>query len=312
MRILHLPFGGAGQVPRSPLARRLLEVPSMEPCTANPGEKGALPAPLWRRIFPPNLRTGDYWKKTALLLVVHFLAAALSTQLLTHAPTQTALIWIPAGVDVALLFFWGYQLWLGMALVSFSSSLVLYQGWGSPSSLLLATGLAASAVGGRFLAVFLIKPGRAALARPEDVIRFLVFGCFLSHLPGAILYAALLYAFGMLPVEQVATTVGSRWRAEAFGILLFAPLLLGWWGQDRLGPGTKRRLGLIEAGAMILLVLLLGGVAFRGMYPVEYGLLPVLLWGAFRFRGGASLLVALVAVLAAHGTARGTGPFARG
>jgi signal transduction histidine kinase len=67
-----------------------------------------------------------------------------------------------------------------------------------------------------------------------------------------------------------------------------------------------------EFGILILLVLAVGEIAFSGGYPVEYMLIPFLLWAVFRFDiQGATLLIFIVSAIAVLGTVKGGGPFAR-
>ena len=69
---------------------------------------------------------------------------------------------------------------------------------------------------------------------------------------------------------------------------------------------------LAEFAILILLVLAVGEIAFSGGYPVEYMLIPFLLWAVFRFDiQGATLLIFIVSAIAVLGTVKGSGPFAR-
>jgi PAS domain S-box-containing protein len=70
---------------------------------------------------------------------------------------------------------------------------------------------------------------------------------------------------------------------------------------------------MLEASVLGVATLLVCYMVFFRHTPFEYGLLPLLLWAAFRFSmRGASTAVATIALFAMIGTSRGTSPFVGG
>ncbi|MGH9744285.1 MAG: GGDEF domain-containing protein, partial [Candidatus Acidiferrum sp.] len=106
------------------------------------------------------------------------------------------------------------------------------------------------------------------------------------------------------------------WLGDAVGALLVTPLLLLWWENPRLSWTRKQ---MVELALLFLGLLSTGWVVFGGVlhaelrnYPLEYLCIPFLIWSAYRFgrRKAATALCALAGI-AAWGTLRGYGPFAR-
>ena len=146
----------------------------------------------------------------------------------------------------------------------------------------------------------------------RDVVRFIFVAALASPLLGA-LWGALVTTgvWGWAPWQSFGTTLWTWWVSAAAGILLIAPPLL-FLHYER-GRADARR----GSGAAAELVLLLVATAllldatFRLSYRLEYLLLPILLWAAFRFdrtvTSGLGCAAMLLAVLA---TTQGLGPFA--
>ncbi|XHL99040.1 MAG: MASE1 domain-containing protein [Microcoleus anatoxicus] len=118
------------------------------------------------------------------------------------------------------------------------------------------------------------------------------------------------------------------------GILIFTPLVLIWSQpclkairkffqfytvvirQKKFNLKYLKSLSLqvkqAEFSLLIILVLVVGHIAFGGGYPIEYMLIPFLVWAVFRFGiEEATLLIFIVLAMAVLGTVKGGGPFAR-
>ncbi|MGH8728899.1 MAG: PAS domain S-box protein, partial [Burkholderiales bacterium] len=107
--------------------------------------------------------------------------------------------------------------------------------------------------------------------------------------------------------DEVYAAFTAAWRSDALGILIVAPIILGWHG--RVWPKKRK---IVEAAVM--LVACGGGVAFVFLHPSAseaYLAFPFLVWSALRFslREAAAMLLVIAAV-ASYGTAADSGPFA--
>jgi signal transduction histidine kinase len=98
------------------------------------------------------------------------------------------------------------------------------------------------------------------------------------------------------------------WLGDAVGILIFAPLLLMWQKRRDFRWDKKR---VAEAATLMALFLLVESIIFLLSAPLEYLILPVLFWTAFRFgQFESAATVALVMVTFLFWTVKGLGPFA--
>jgi diguanylate cyclase (GGDEF)-like protein len=222
------------------------------------------------------------------------------------------LIWPPSGLALGALLILGYRVWPAV----FCAAAVVYASvlGPLPAVLLLAGGHTIESV----LAAYLVNRyanGRHALQNPVNSFRFAGVAVLASTASGPTLNAISLVVTGTVPaadygVVWLALVVGSL-----LGMLLIAPLVaLFSQGPDRWRPSQ-----LIEAGVVLVLLVVTGGIVFfefpiqlRG-FPTELLVIPVLLWAVFRLgRRAAACALVLLAVIVIAGTLDGYGPFSRG
>ncbi|HEY9700881.1 MAG TPA: MASE1 domain-containing protein, partial [Allocoleopsis sp.] len=94
-------------------------------------------------------------------------------------------------------------------------------------------------------------------------------------------------------------------------ILVITPLLLIWINPPKEKQPLPRS-WVVELLLMIFLIAVISKVSFAQGYPIEYTLLPILVWSAFRFRlQETTILTLLISTLAIWGTVFGSGAFKR-
>ncbi|NET69759.1 MAG: hypothetical protein F6K62_01500 [Sphaerospermopsis sp. SIO1G2] len=103
----------------------------------------------------------------------------------------------------------------------------------------------------------------------------------------------------------------SWWLPLPLDILLITPAILVWTQlpkkQKPLPAGWR-----VELFLMLLIIGLIIQISFGSGYAIEYTLLPILIWSAFRFRlRETSLLTLLITVVAIFRTTQGAGSFFR-
>ncbi|MBN1757057.1 MAG: MASE1 domain-containing protein [Chitinispirillaceae bacterium] len=99
------------------------------------------------------------------------------------------------------------------------------------------------------------------------------------------------------------------WAGDATGVLIAAPLVLAWAYPY---PASFRWNPLVSFEALVLgaATLLCCYFVFFMSVPFQYGILPLLLWAAFRFgMRGVSLTAVAITVLAVSGTSMSLSPF---
>lgn len=243
--------------------------------------------------------------KMLLLALAYFISAKLGFAFATPN-NHITLFWLPTGIAVAALLRWGWCCWPGVLLGALLSELTLSY----PP--LLTIGLATGMTLAPLATVWLLKHWRfdASFARQRDLLALLAAAA-LGMLLSASVGAGLLWLKGLLPSADAPLAWLNWWLGDSVGVLLAGPLLLN------INRSNLRYL--IARPAESLLCGLLLGISGWLVYFFDYGdrslplaflPLPILLWAALR-RGitGTSLAALLLSLLAAIGTAQGTGVF---
>lgn len=169
------------------------------------------------------------WKMSG-LAAVYFVTAWLGL-LLAMPGTNATAVWLPTGIAIASLLYWGVKVWPGIFIGSLSVNALLLKGMG----LSLHASLAAGAVtaGGNsaeaILAALLIVRATGStdpFARSRDVVYFIFFGALLSTAVGALTGAsAFCAATGRW--GGFGGTALTWWLGDATGALLVTPVVLG-------------------------------------------------------------------------------------
>jgi signal transduction histidine kinase/ActR/RegA family two-component response regulator len=259
-----------------------------------------------------NLRQVPWWKQL-IVAGAYYGTAQLSFTLTTYPGTGSTPIWIPGGIAVGLLGIWGYPLWLGIMLGVLITELVAYKGLLNFNNLIMTILIVAVVTVGKVLALSWsesLTGKRYFLHRPKDTVKFVIFGCFLSHVPVGLLCPFILYLFGKIPGELYPQIAITWWLSDAFGILLLAPLITAWYQQINQFIASLSQQWL-EAISILCLTLVISQFIVNG-HHTEYLLVPILVWSAFRFKElGATLIMFMVTVIIVVYTVQGYSSFAR-
>ncbi|EKD64481.1 MAG: Sensor protein [uncultured bacterium] len=223
------------------------------------------------------------------------------------------LVWPPAGISLAFLLLFGYQLWPGVWMGAFFANVLR----GAPESVAfgVATGNTLEAVLGVFILTHFIKGFNYSLSRLSDVLGLLLVAT-VSTLVGASVGVSSLLLGGIISFSSSAQTFLAWWVGDALGDLIIAPLILVWSV-----PGAFRipKSRLLEAILSIQLLFISGVVVFNGAFgldtrnlPFTYLIYPVLVFIAIRFgqRGIVASMFILI-IIAIWNTLEGYGPFAK-
>ncbi|HKQ16918.1 MAG TPA: MASE1 domain-containing protein [Solirubrobacterales bacterium] len=234
-----------------------------------------------------------YALKLLFVAAVYFGAAKLGLSL-AFMNSSISAVWPPTGIALAVVVFWGYRMWPGIALGA-----VLANSWtGIPfySTLGITIGNTGEALVGAFL-LREVADFRPSLERVRDVIALFVLGGVVSTMVSASIGVTSLLAAGEIGGGDIWTSWRTWWLGDAGGDLLVAPAIMvaiTHWPYRR-APGRA-----LEA---LALALALGGVSFFVFYdkfPRSFLVFPLMIWAALRFwqpgAVGASLIVAAVAI----------------
>ncbi|HAX76617.1 MAG TPA: histidine kinase [Cyanobacteria bacterium UBA11372] len=245
----------------------------------------------------------------ALLILpgIHYSLAILCREL--YFQDGTTAIWPSTGVYLAAVLLLGYRIWPAI-LVSelIANGLIFYQ-----DNILFGSSQALIALIDPLVSAFLIN--RFTLRRPilektGDVFKFTIL-----LMPSLAVTTTLCITSLCLVGKSAWVEYGQAWwgwfTATYAGELIVAPAILAWFSpslrQKRYSP---RQIG--ELVLLVLCAIALCRVAFWGGYPLEYIIIPLLIWSAFRFGArGSNLIVVVVSAIAIYGTAHGFGSFFR-
>ena len=224
------------------------------------------------------------------------------------SPSQAGVIWPASGIALACVLLFGYRVWpgvwLGAALfeVTLGSTPVVAALAGSGGAL---EALAAAALVRRCIGLPRI------FERGEDAFEFVAIAGLSSMV--AATAAAAAWVTSLAP-HALAWTWWTRWQADAMGMIVGAPLVLGW---SRAGASWSRR-KILEISCLAVPMLAATHAVFGDLLPsvlpslpLTFVILPFVIWAALRFeQREVATLNALVCALAVWHTLAGRGPFA--
>ena len=246
------------------------------------------------------------------LAAAYFVAGRLGLRFAVVSPNATV-VWPPTGIALAALLLAGYDVWPGIMVGAF---LVHLSTTGSvPSAVAIAAGNTLEGLLGAYL-VNRFARGRRVLERARDIFTFAVLAGIVSTAVSATAGVLAISLDGLARWSDFGSIWLTWWLGDAVSDLVVAPAVLLWALRPRV-HWTRRQA--LDAGALLLSVVVVGIAVFDGLfpwrgrhYPLEFLCVPLLLWAAFRFepREAATAVLALSGVAIA-GTLAGFGPFAR-
>ena len=251
------------------------------------------------------------WGAEITVLAALYIMAARFGLALDAVAGFATLVWAPTGIAFAALLLRGPRLWPGVAV----GALVANAWQGAPAG--AAAGIAIGNTLEAIVATHVLRgiPGfRASLERVLDVLAFMALAAVLSTVISATIGTSTLRFFGIITVEQAATTWRTWWLGDMIGALVVAPVILVWASTQPAFPETRRLVETLALAAMVIsasLLVFTFPVAQGSRALQAYLLFPPLIWAALRFgRRGAVTSTFAASVIAVWGTINGAGPFA--
>lgn len=239
--------------------------------------------------------------------------------LFTIPPGNITPIFPAAGIALATVMMMRRNALMGVWLGSFTANIISFMDGSMPSvhtglpnllaGAFIGFGAMSGAAAGAFLVRYFCKDEHPLQSGRNVLILVTVgaLGCCLISPTFGVLGLSLV---GNIPWERFGYSWITWWLGDATGTLVAAPLFLAWQHRCPFPVNAWRILEAATLGSMTFLTCFF--VFFRNI-PCEYGLLPLLLWAAFRFgMRGATTTAAVIALLATIGTSRGSSPFVGG
>jgi signal transduction histidine kinase/CheY-like chemotaxis protein len=264
-----------------------------------------MPQSASKNTFTPRL------DRTVLIVVVilpaiHFGLAYLCRAL--YFEDGTSAIWPSTGVYLAGVLLLGYRIWPAILLSELIANYLLFYHnvWVSAIS-------AAIALIDPLIATYLIKrfiQRRNLFGRYQDVFKFVVL-LLPSLLLSTTLCITLLCLSGNTPWVQYKPAWWGWFTSTLVGLLVVTPMLMAWSAPPK-PPQQLSWQKSMELAILLLILTVVTQIAFWGGYPLEYMMIPLLIWSALRFSPKEStLLVVVVSAIAVYGTSHGYGSFVR-
>ncbi len=242
-----------------------------------------------------------------ILPAIHFCLAFFSRSF--YFQDGTSAIWPSTGVYLAAVLLLGYRIWPAILLSEFIANYLLFY-----SNITLSSSQAIIGIIDPLVTSFLIHRfinRRNLLERAEDVFKFVVL-LMPSLVVTSTLCITLLCLTGNTPWAEYGEAWWGWFKSTMAGELIIAPAILAWCQQlDR--PTQLRSFKVVELVFLVFLALTISRFAFWGRYSVEYMIIPLLIWSAFRFSlRESTLLLVLITAIAVFGTSHNFSSFARG
>jgi len=249
--------------------------------------------------------------RMAAITFVYFLAAKLGL-FFAFAHTNATPVWPASGIALALCLMFGRSVWPGIFLGALAANATELSGTAfTPlTAFFVSLGAAAgntleSLIGSSL--ILRVSCGRPPLDRRRDAFAFLLLGALASTMISASIGAGS-FCLGSENWANFGKMWLTWWWGDAVGIIVFAPLLLTWNKRIVTQLSIPRRL---EAALLLVLLLLVEQTIFGAYYPLEYLIVPFLLWAALRFgQFESAVVVTLVLITSLYWTTKGSGPFA--
>ncbi|MBG0830255.1 MASE1 domain-containing protein [Planomonospora sp. ID67723] len=249
------------------------------------------------------LRRGAAYLGGVAALAALYAVAAKAAFALAAVNTGISPAWLPSGLAVAAVVLYGYRaapaILLGALVFNASTGVPLWVAG------LIASGNTLEAAGAGWL---LRRTGfQRTVGRIRDVLALAVPAGLGATAAGAGVGVAALWAGGVVPTADLASSWVLWWFGDAIGVVTLTPVLLAAWAHRHRRPRPGR--GRVAEAVLLALALPLAAWPVLGAGRLTL-VVPVLLWAAIRFRlVGACLASLFTSVVVIYAAGRGVGPF---
>ncbi|MCT7988681.1 MASE1 domain-containing protein [Laspinema sp. D6] len=246
-----------------------------------------------------------------IVAVTYFLISEVGAVFLA-LPEGGSPVWPGSGIALASVLLMGYPIaigvFIGNLIVNFNQT-----AWGFADLVMNFSFTLGNTLETLSAAYFIHKfsVNFRLFSRGKDVIYFVVFAGLISPIFSATFGVTTILLVGRISWDTYLGLWGTWWIGDVVGILVFAPVLLVFGqGFNEFCQKVKQRW--MEGMVFVFITLVICQITFIKGYPIEYMLLPLLVWVVFRFgQWAATLLLLIGSVMAIFATANDSGPFIR-
>ncbi len=257
------------------------------------------------------------------IVALGYYALAEICRRLASTPQSVTPVWFPDGFASAAILLFGDRLLIGVLIGSFLANIWAFLKTDSILHLLQSISqvaiIAIGTTAGTGLGVYLLRRAigsESPLRNFQNVAKFFWLTGLMGTMVNATAGVTALCLGGTIDWSAYLNVWLTWWVSNVTGLFVLTPALLSWSEVTHYKLiyfyRKTKPLRLLEAFTMLVIVLTIAQTAFIGVYPIEYLIIPCLVWSAFRFgHFAATNLVLLIAMIAIVGTLRGSGSFAR-
>jgi len=227
---------------------------------------------------------------------------------------DVASVWFPSAITLPAVFYYGIKVFPGIifgSVIGLTPSILELNPPLSLNHFILFQGMCAFAD--------LIQPWTARylitrFAWQKEIFTYIqstyifIISAIFTPLISAFIGVGALFYIEIITSEEYAVSLSTWWLASALAHIVFSPTIMLWGKKSVMTQQAK----VWEFILVIPILFLICLATLRYDYPVEYLLLPILIWSVFRLnRFNSSLLVSLIALAAIFATGEGYGVFVR-
>ncbi len=246
----------------------------------------------------------------AVLLVVAYFAAGRFCLSLTFVDIGTTAVWPPTGIALGALLVLGYRFWPAIFAGAFLLNVTTVDSM--PMAAAIAVANTVEALATAYL-VNRFANGRKVFERPYAIFLFVFFMAAMGALSASIGVTKLMLE-GMASWDNYGSVWLSWWVGDTTSDLIVTPVLLLWATNPKI---RWDRAQWREAVLLLVALLFVGRAVFDGLsflstqnYPVQYFVIPFVVWFAYRFGPREAATAGLIlSAIAIDGTLDGYGPF---
>ncbi len=254
------------------------------------------------RYLSINIQNLRWRQEVFLLAILYFTGGWLVLQMPQNQYGSP--FWPSVGIALGALLNSGIDRWLGIYLGAFLISVFIHK-----VPIYLAVITATSPTIGCIVSAYLINKltlHKYPLDRAKNALVFVVISLFTGTVYQSFMGVIMGVVIGFVEWQNLLSSFMNWWAGDGIGILVFTPLILSWSRPWNGFPRDK----IIELLLISLSLIIVADLSLIKSQPIEYLLIPPLLWSAFRLGDKISyLLLTIVSTSAAIATSYNVGIF---
>lgn len=247
-------------------------------------------------------------------MAIAYIIAIQISHVFTTLPGEVASVWFPSAITLPMVYVYGRKVFFGIIIGSVIGLIPAISNLDPPLSLsqniLLHSACATANCLQPGLTRYLVRKYtcyRDIFAYLSSTLVFIVVA-IATPLSSSFLGVTALLIINALEISQYPLSFLTWWLASALAHILFSPPFLIYHEEDILRQKASNQ----EICLIFTIIVIICTIIFFFAYPLEYLLLPILLWGVFRLnRRNSSLLVSLLSFVAIAATGKGYGIFVK-